>query len=85
MAEELKSASDLYWQTCESPAPSPEKIAKHVARYGDEGVDEVLRVFGATEKTPTSLRAQGSLSRRSPAPSTRVSRKCLWLYQPDSK
>jgi hypothetical protein len=56
-AEEYEAASDLWWRMF--PCPSPEKIAKHVARYGDEGVEEVLRAHGASEKSPASLRSQG--------------------------
>jgi hypothetical protein len=58
-ADEHEAASDLWWQMFPYPPPSPDQIAKHVARYGDEGVEEILRAHGASEKSPASLRAQG--------------------------
>jgi hypothetical protein len=41
--------------------PSPEKIARHVKVYGDEGVSDVLRAYGVTEEKPNAayLREQG--------------------------
>jgi hypothetical protein len=57
--EEYEHSSFLWWRQFPHPPPFPEKIAKHVARYGDEGVEEILRAYGASEKSPTSLRAQG--------------------------